>query len=41
LGGLGGNKMLTRPHGFQSQTVWAFGPIERPAQLSSGEHDLT
>ena len=26
LGGLGGNKMLTRPHGIQSQTVWTLDP---------------
>jgi hypothetical protein len=31
-------KMLTRPNGIQSQTCWTVGPMEKGAQLSSGEH---
>ena len=30
--------MLTRPNGIQSQTCWTVGPMEKGAQLSSGEH---
>ena len=37
VGWVGGNKMLTRPNGFQSQTSWTVGPMKKGAQLSSGE----